>query len=957
MLSEKEKMSANKVFIDGNSLTIEDVVNVARNNYQVELDPSALKGIEASHAFINEAVDKSQVIYGVTTGFGSLSSVMISPEDTSRLSRNIIVSHSVAVGNYLPDDYVRAGMLVRVNALAKGHSGVQLATIQTMIDMLNKGVTPLVPEKGSLACSGDLCLLAHVARVFTLPIDEDDTADGLARFGNEILAGKDAMERAGIPRVKLGPKEGLAVTNGSTFTVGIACLLHSDISMLAKVGCASLALSMEALKAVPSAFDDRIHQARNHEGQITVAKYVRKLIEGSTLISNENRVQDAYSLRCAAQAQGPLFDALETSKKVFEAEINAATDNPLIFDNCVLSGGNFHGEPIGIMSDYLKIVLSELGSISHIRTTRIVSKDLSNGLPSMLAKDAGLNSGYMIVQYTSAALHLDCQHEATPDVINSNPTCENQEDHNSNSMNSVLHLRNIVSNVRKILDIEILCAVRGIQLRLEKESKKLSFWSTKAYSTIISKLGPNEKDHALDSEIDSVDSLLDKLVTEDDLEDKFRPNQRNVGVPRGFRDFHPHEMRVRKEVFSKIEKVFKLYGAPCIETPILELKSVLFGQYGDQGKLVFDLNDQGGSMCSLRYDLTVPLSRYIAQNGLSHFKRYQIGPVFRRDAPNIAKGRYRSFYQCDFDVVGDYDTMVPDAEVLTIMSDILKQFPLKFTLKFNHKELLDHILSICNVPPEKYMTTCSSIDKLDKEPWDNVANELREKGLSEDAILLISKNIQLSGNPRDILSLLRERYPGIPRILDDIELLFNYLEAFGSLSYLTFDLTLCRGLSYYTGIIFEAVLLDNEVGVGSIGGGGRYDKLIGTFGKSDIPAVGGSIGVERLFAIMEARESFDTQSDIQVYVTYMGEKMMKEALAITSSLRSAGIITEFPYKRNKMKDQIESVLKRGIPYMVLVGEDEFANGEVLVKDIQKSEQHKVTRENLTNYLSLQFSNC
>lgn len=511
-------MAMTNLMINGSSLSIQDVVDVARHHRKVELDPLAVKAIEDAQSFIVNAVNSGQVIYGVTTGFGSLSKIVVSPEDAAKLSRNIIVSHAVAVGKFLPEDYVRAGMLVRVNALAKGHSGVQVKTIQAMIDMLNKGVIPLIPEKGSLACSGDLCLLAHVARVFTEPVDDDDTADNLVTYNGETMAGKDAMKLAGIDRVRLGPKEGLAITNGSTFTAGIACLLHHDITQLARLGCASLALSMEALMAVPTAFDPRIHQVRNHRGQILVAKYIRNLVNGSTLISSKNRVQDAYSLRCAAQVQGTLFDALETTKRTFEDEINAATDNPLIFGDEVISGGNFHGEPLGVIIDYLKVALAELGSISHVRTTRLVSKDLSNGLPSMLTESPGLNSGYMIAQYTSAALFLDNQHEAVSDTINTTPTCENQEDHNSNSMNAVLHLRNIVSNVRKILAIEILCAIRGIQLRLSKQTGTLSPWSEKAYNTCIDGLGPNFKDHSLDNEISFVENTLCKLVSDNDFE-------------------------------------------------------------------------------------------------------------------------------------------------------------------------------------------------------------------------------------------------------------------------------------------------------------------------------------------------------------------------------------------------------------------------------------------------------
>lgn len=322
----------------------------------------------------------------------------------------------------------------------------------------------------------------------------------------------------------------------------------------------------------------------------------------------------------------------------------------------------------------------------------------------------------------------------------------------------------------------------------------------------------------------------------------------------------------------------------------------------------------------------------------------------------MARGRYRSFYQCDLDIAGDYGLMIPDAEILNITSEIIEQFGFKFTIKFNHKCLLDLVLGLCNVPAEKYMTTCSSIDKLDKEPWSNVAEELALKGLDATTIDNIKEHITVSGEPRTILALLRTKYSTnvqIMKVLDDIDLLFKYLESFNSLKNITFDMSLCRGLSYYTGIIFEAILLDNDVGVGSIAAGGRYDNLIGTFGKSQIPAVGCSIGVERLYAIMEARSNMAEQkSETQVFVTHIGSQdMMFKSLEVCKTLWANGFVTEFPYKQQKMKDQIETVLKKGIPLMILVAETELAKGNVLVKDIVNKVQTEVPIVDIVAFLN------
>jgi histidyl-tRNA synthetase len=862
------------------------------------------------------------------------------------LSRNIIISHAVGVGEPMPIEWVRAGMLIRINALAKGYSGVQLQTINAVMAMMNANITPVIPRQGSLACSGDLAPLAHVFRIISRAID--DPVVGNVFYKGEIVTGEFALNEEKIDTVLLGPKEGLAVTNGSTFTAGIACLAWYDINKLALTGCATLALTMEALTAVPGAFDERIHLVRAHEGQINVASIIRKLIDGSEFINPENRIQDPYTVRCGPQAQGPLFDTLMFAEKILVTEINSATDNPLIFadDKVILSGGNFHGQPLGAAIDYLKISLSELGAISERRTARLIDSKLNNGLPSMLCPNPGLNSGYMMSSYTCAALALDNQHLAQSDIIHSLPTCENQEDHNSNAMNAALNLQRIINNIKNILSIEVLCALRGIELRKkmpEFENKKLGTFAQRIYDLIIPELVSNDRDHSIDSEIQFVNQFIMTLVRDSDFADT-ASHKRNIAVPRGFRDFHPPEMDVREKVFDLIKGVFKRHGAKTIDTPVLERRDVLFGKYGEQGKLVFNMDDQGGSPLSLRYDLTVPFARYLSMNNIKFMKRYHIAPVFRRDAPNIKKGRYRSFYQCDFDIAGESAVMVADAEVLDVFSEILDKFDIRYTIKFNHKELLDLILGLCKVPAEKYMTACSTIDKLDKEPWSKVSEELKEKGLDQDVIEQIHTHIVLCGEPKKVLEILKEKYtiPEFVVVLDKIEILFRYLERFNCLDKLTFDLSLCRGLSYYTGIIFEALLLDNDIGVGSIGGGGRYDRLVGMFGTEEIPAVGASVGVERIFTIMETRNKIaSNKSNTQVIVSYLGgEEMMLESLSVAKLLWDNNIVAEIPYKQTKMKKLLGDASIQGVLFVILVAESEFKDGKVIIKDMSDAKAKK-----------------
>ena len=338
--------------------------------------------------------------------------------------------------------------------------------------------------------------------------------------------------------------------------------------------------------------------------------------------------------------------------------------------------------------------------------------------------------------------------------------------------------------------------------------------------------------------------------------------KRKPKIAKGARDFTPEQMRIREQAFSAIRRVFKRHGGVEIDTPVFELKEVLTGKYGEDSKLIYDLADQGGELLSLRYDLTVPFARFLAMNSVGNIKRYHIAKVYRRDQPQAARGRYREFYQCDFDIAGSYSPMVPDAEVITVASEILSDLPVgNFLIKLNHRKILDAIFEICGVPLEKFRPICSAIDKLDKEPWSAVREEMIfEKGLPEATADKIGTFVQNSDQPKELLAkFLSEKTFGdhiaANEALKDLGILFNYLEAMGSLKNVSFDMSLARGLDYYTGVIYEVVLTDGTSQVGSIAAGGRYDNLVGMFSASNTqtPCVGVSIGIERVFAIMEAK--------------------------------------------------------------------------------------------------------
>ena len=476
------------IYLGKNPLTIEKLVQVARFNEKVELDSFAKNNIETSHQRLLRIIHSGKPVYGINTGFGIFSDRQIKPEESSRLSRNLILSHAVGTGLPLDPEIVRAAMLVRPNTLAQGYSGVRLEVVQTLLAMLNQGVTPIIPSQGSLGSSGDLCQLSHLALVFTTDKKDLEEESGEAQYNGQHFNGKSAMQAAGIARIQLGAKEGLAINNGATFSAAIAALAINEAEYLISLSNKATAISLEALLGCSAAFDERIQLARGQKGQIETAKAIRNLIHGSTLVDSTRRVQDAYSLRCAPQILGAAKDSLEHVKRIIDVEINAATDNPLIFDeDTVLSGGNFHGEPVGMAMDFLSIAMAEVGAISERRTFRLTDEKLNQGLPPMLVdslESAGLNSGVMMPQYTAASLVLENQTLATPDSVHSLPTSAEQEDHNANAMTAARHCLQIVENTRHILSVELFTAVRAVDLRLKQQHGKLGSGTRELHNKI-----------------------------------------------------------------------------------------------------------------------------------------------------------------------------------------------------------------------------------------------------------------------------------------------------------------------------------------------------------------------------------------------------------------------------------------------------------------------------------------
>lgn len=467
------------IILDGKSLDLEQLVLVARKKETVVIANQAKEAVNTACQYVSDIAKGSKAVYGINTGFGKLSDVRIKPEDVSVLQKNLLMSHACGVGDPLGCEIVRGMMLLRINALIKGHSGIRLSTIEKLLELLNKDIIPVVFEKGSLGASGDLAPLSHMS----LP---------LLGLGEVFYQGKrmntaDCFKIANVSALpELMAKEGLSLINGTQAMSSRGALILYDAFQLEKLASLSLSLSLEALQGIIDAFDPRVHALRNQVGQVQVAKDVLYNLNNSKNVTRqcELRVQDAYSLRCAPQVHGAVLDTLNYVKEIVLREMNAVTDNPIVFpsDAEAISAGNFHGEPLALAFDFLGIALSELANISERRIERLVNPQLSNGLPAFLSHLSGLNSGFMIVQYSAASLVSENKVLAHPASVDSIPSSANQEDHVSMGSISVNKANTILSNVQTVIGMELFTTCQAIDLR--NGSDRLGLKTKKAYQTI-----------------------------------------------------------------------------------------------------------------------------------------------------------------------------------------------------------------------------------------------------------------------------------------------------------------------------------------------------------------------------------------------------------------------------------------------------------------------------------------
>ncbi|HHY09893.1 MAG TPA: histidine ammonia-lyase [Firmicutes bacterium] len=488
------------LILSGADLAGREIGTAIRKKLPVLLDKEQLKKVGQARRAVEELLAEGRPIYGINTGFGKLAESSISKKDVAALQRNLILSHSCGVGPPLALETVKAMMILRANALMKGHSGIRPQVIELLIDLVNKNVTPFIPSQGSVGASGDLVPLAHMSATLI--------GEGRAYFNDQLCSSAEALQKAGLKPVVLEAKEGLALINGTQYMTAHGILSLLDGETLLKSADAISALTMEALLGIPDSLDERVHALRAHPGQIACAANLRKILAGSELVyQKENkRIQDAYSIRCIPQVHGASKDAWHYVAQVLDREINSVTDNPILFPAAgdVISAGNFHGQPVALALDFLAMAYAEIANIAERRIERLVNPQLS-GLPPFLTSESGLNSGYMIIQYTAASLVSENKVLAHPASVDSIPTSANQEDHVSMGSIAARKLGAILTNAVNVAAIELLCACQALEFR---DKSKLAPATRALYELVRGHVAPLAADRFLEPEIKKAKELV-----------------------------------------------------------------------------------------------------------------------------------------------------------------------------------------------------------------------------------------------------------------------------------------------------------------------------------------------------------------------------------------------------------------------------------------------------------------
>jgi len=818
----------------------------------------------------------------------------------ANVSAGNIDGAAVAVAGGLPVPLSRAALFARTASLVQGRSGVRVEVIELLVKMLNSKIVPAFSSEENAGRELAAVILGVAGATVTVSAEVKDASS--------------AFSAAGLVHIALTQAEVDTLSRGQFFTTGACCWVAAGSAHLVKSLDGISSLSCEAVGAPLGPYDaERFEIGRQQRGQMLSASNLRLLLEASKRCppsSSSATPKQAWesgaettAFQTIPQVHGPAIDSINAAVKVLELELNSSEIG-------ALTAGAVGLDPTqGRLALAAVSAALEAATAASLQRSAAVNKQqpaASSSSSASAASAAAAGGASFLLQAAekleelrrALAAEVDAavcvfsaieaaaaSSQAAPDAAGAGADGAGKRGADKGADKAEKDDPNWTPEQRAKAEAKRKAKEdKAAAKALEKAAKKsgavaLGTGSAELLSLVkplssvpggtLGLLNP----YAL-SDADASASLPGICAA---LYDKLSSGgKRRPKIPKGTRDYTPEQMRIREQVFSTIRRVFKRHGGVEIDTPVFELKEVLTGKYGEDSKLIYDLADQGGELLSLRYDLTVPFARFLAMNAVGNIKRYHVAKVYRRDQPQLARGRYREFYQCDFDVAGAFSPMVPDAEVITVAKEILTELPVgNFLIKLNHRRLLDAIFEICGVPADKFRPICSAVDKLDKAPWADVKDEMvNEKGLAEAAADRIGTFVCHSGAPKELWAKLTDSkafgdHAGAAAAMQDLATLFSYLDAMGSLPRVSFDLSLARGLDYYTGVIYEVVIIDGVAQVGSIAAGGRYDNLVGMFSPSgaQTPCVGVSIGIERVFTIMEKKveeAKLGQQSGIQV---------------------------------------------------------------------------------------------
>eukprot|EP00252_Welwitschia_mirabilis_P026656 TRINITY_DN8803_c0_g1_i2.p1 TRINITY_DN8803_c0_g1~~TRINITY_DN8803_c0_g1_i2.p1 ORF type:complete len:988 (-),score=194.47 TRINITY_DN8803_c0_g1_i2:301-3126(-) len=825
-----------------------------------------------------------------------------------------------------------------------------------------------------------------------LPASDDGVACAIAE---EIAKLKDDFESGGLCSVSkdeffVSVEEFSVMVASNAVTTGLSALAIHYASTLCSVADAVAALSCEAVQVNAKGFELEVSpEGFSNKTEIDVASDLRTLFFGSKMVTLKNQAfEGASSFFAIPSVHGCFREDLKITQSKVRIEINYVPYHKRLLQDAtqLLSLGKtilslavslksvaaisifrsenhikmlnslcksdkfeqcFERQPsMDSLQTRLQSIFSNIATVNDEANVALVAKEilaLLQGIRQILAWEAAYALSLIALREECIAAEKGGQEHDNWKEDAGNPGKQKGEKKKKGKAEIVLGKG--TSFIRQTM-------LQITQSRLQRFSEQtcLEKCLDECVGSLCSFFDP--KSPQLQAMIDVIKSLLES-----------NESRRLPKIPKGTRDFKPEQMAIRERAFSIIVGVFKRHGAVALDTPVFELRETLMGKYGEDSKLIYDLADQGGEICSLRYDLTVPFARYLAMNNINNMKRYHIARVYRRDNPS--KGRYREFYQCDFDIAGQCATMVYDFEVIKVLTELLDELNIgDYEVKLNHRKLLDGMLELCGVPQSKFRSICSSVDKLDKQSWDHVEKEMvEEKGLFPEVARKIGSIVLKRGHPLEMLSELTQegspfsQHNGSMHALEELECLFQFLEASGCLNKITFDLSLARGLDYYTGVIYEAVF-KGTTQVGSIAAGGRYDNLVGMFSGKQVPAVGVSLGIERVFTIMEQMQQDSSKivrsTQTQVLLVVLGNDM-KVAVRLVTELWAAKLNAEFALTSSrKIGKHIEDALKSGIPLMLILGENELQKGLVILKDLDAKEQKEVPRDRIVEEVKLKL---